>query len=65
MINVDPNIQQKLRARKAKDISSELPISRLIDLNSHNNFLLLSGDLYSNLKGNIITVDIPNGYSEI
>jgi len=65
MINIDPNIQQKLKARKAQNGSRDLITPRLTSLNSHNNFLLLSGDLISNLKGNTITVDIPHSYSEI
>lgn len=65
MINVDPNVQQKLKSRKAYYVAKDLNTPRLANINSHNNFLLFSGDLFSNLKGNTITVDVPEGYSEI
>jgi hypothetical protein len=65
MINVDPNVQQRLRGRKAQNVSKDLNSPSLANINSHNNFLLFSGDLVSNLKGNTITVNIPEGYSQI
>lgn len=36
-----------------------------LQLNSHNNFLQLSGEVASNLTGGSLTVGIPKGYSSI
>ena len=46
--------------------SARLTLSKnALQLNSHNNFLQLSGEVASNLIGGCLTVGIPRGYSSI
>jgi hypothetical protein len=66
MLDVDPNVRERFQL-KNKDLSGSKLVSsgNCLNLNSHNNFLLLSGDLSSNLKANSIKLEIPLGYNSI
>lgn len=62
---MDRNLKGRVNLKKAENASRNIANRSMLGLNSHNNFLLLSGEVASNLKGNSVTVDIPEGYSEI
>jgi hypothetical protein len=65
MMEVDRNLKGRVNLKKAENASRNIANRGMLGLNSHNNFLLLSGEVASNLKGSSVTVDIPEGYSEI
>lgn len=64
-MDVDPNMRERFRARKASGAGSPESSRNAMNLNSHNNFLLLSGDLAKNLNGKSVNFSIPQGYNSI
>jgi hypothetical protein len=64
-MDVDPNMRERFRARKASGAGSPDSSRNALNLNSHNNFLLLSGDLAKNLNGKSVNFSIPLGYNSI
>jgi len=44
-------MRERLKSRRAEVASRSIAGRALANLNSHNNFLLMSGDLQSNLNG--------------
>jgi hypothetical protein len=65
VMDVDPNMRERFRARKASGAGSPEASRNALNLNSHNNFLLLSGDLAKNLNGKSINFSIPAGYNSV
>ena len=64
MMDIDPNLRERFKAREASASNVRYGSSNL-NLNSHNNFLLLSGDLSKNLTGKSLNFEIPLGYNSI
>ena len=61
-MDADPNIRERFRQRGA---GSSRSVKSGASLNSHNNFLLITGDLSRNLNGKTLNIEIPNGYNNI
>jgi hypothetical protein len=64
MMEVDPNMRQRYRT-KEDGAKSKVGGQNTLNLNSHNNFLLLSTTLANNLNANSIELDIPQGYTSL
>jgi hypothetical protein len=61
-MDVDPNIRERFRQRGP---GSSRSVKSGASLNSHNNFLLITGDLSRNLNGRTLNIEIPKGYNNI
>ena len=61
-MDINPNIRQRFRKADAETPRS---VKVKASLNSHNNFLLITGDLSRNLNGKTLNIQIPNGYNNI
>lgn len=62
-MEVDPNIRERFSKKKGLDQKTGSSIQSSLGLNSHNNFLLLTGEVQANLNDEVVTVNIPHGYS--
>lgn len=64
-MEVDPNIRERFARKKGLDQKSSSSIQSSQGLSSHNNFLLLTGEVQANLNDETVTVNVPHGYSAI
>ncbi len=64
-MEVDPNMRQRFRTSNNEAKPKVGTGANILNLNSHNNFLLLSTDLSNNLSGKSIQLQIPQGYNSI
>jgi hypothetical protein len=64
-MEVDPNIRERFAKKKGLDQKSNSNIQSSLGLSSHNNFLLITGEVQTNLNQETLTVNVPHGYSAV
>ena len=63
---MDPNLRAALKRKQAVASSTNSLANRYrTAINSHNNFLLLSGHLDTNIKGTSFSVDVPKNFNQL
>jgi len=66
MVDVDPNMKAALKRKKDKADSKGISLERnCLAISSHNNFLLSSGHLETNLRGEKIEIEVPLNYNQL
>ena len=63
-MELDTYIRERFAKKKGLDQKSS-SIQSSLGLSSHNNFLLLTGEVQTNLNDETVTVNVPHGYSAI
>ena len=64
-MEVDPNIRERFSKKKGLDQKISSTIQSTSGLSSHNNFLLLTGEVQANLNDETVTFNVPHGYSVV